>query len=71
MIADDGRACLSDVGLHVCLSKAMYNGVWPIPSGWMLKAPEELLYEDDPISFTYTKAMDVYAFANTVQMVSL
>lgn len=70
MIADDGRACLSDVGLHACLSKVMYISALPIPPGWMFKAPEELLYEYDPVYFAYTEAMDVYAFASSIQMVS-
>ena len=71
MIANDGRACLTDACLNSCLSKATYNDAWFVPSGWMFKAPEELQYECDPTSFVHTMAMDVCAFANTVHTVRL
>ena len=70
MITDDGRPCLTDTGLKSRLSKAINNGTCPIPSSWMYKAPEELLFEYDPVSFLPTRAMDVYAFASTIYVVS-
>lgn len=73
MVTDDGRACLSDVGMHTQLSKIayIYNGAWPVPDGWMYKAREELLAEyDDPLDLVHTKAMDVYAFASTTYTVN-
>lgn len=71
MIAHDGSALLADVGLNACLSKATYDEAWPVPFWWMLKAAEELQYENDPVSFVHTMAMDVCAFANTVHTVRL
>lgn len=70
MITDDGRACISDVGLNVRLRRAVHNDTWPVPSSWMFKAPEGLAALDDPSSFEPTKSMDVYAFASTVYNVS-
>jgi len=66
MITDDGRPCITDVGLNARLSRIKYNGPWPIPSGWMFKAPEELSPQFDSSIFSPTKQMDVYAFASTV-----
>jgi hypothetical protein len=48
----------------------MNDNAMLIPSGWMFKAPKELLYEYDPASFAHTKDVDVYAFANTAYTVS-
>ena len=70
MIMDDGRACLSDTGLNIRLRQAMYSDIWPVPSSWMFKAPEELDAQGDPSFFKPTKAMDVYAFASTAYNVS-
>jgi len=66
LIADDGRPCLTDIGLNASLSAVIYPGEWPIPSGWMFKSPEELLLQGDSSIFLPTKAMDVYAFASTI-----
>jgi len=66
MITDDGRPCISDVGLNARLSRIKYSDAWPIPSGWMFKAPEELSPQFDSCIFSPTKEMDVYAFASTV-----
>jgi len=70
MITDDGRPCLTDVGLNLCLSKVLHTSTWPIPSAWMFKAPEELQFECDLDLFQPTTAMDVYTFASTVYVVS-
>lgn len=70
MITDDGRACLSDIGLNICLRHAIYRDRWLVPSSWMFKPPEELVTQDDTSSFKPTKAMDVYAFASTAYSVS-
>ena len=70
MMGDDGRPYVTDIGLKYRLSKVLNHGAWKIPSGWMFKAPEELLFEYDPVSFLPTRAMDVYAFASTVYVVS-
>jgi len=43
----------------------MNDNAMLIPSGWMFKSPEELLYEYDPSSFAHTKDVGLYAFANT------
>ena len=46
MITDDGRPCLSDVGLNAGLAKVILDSDrWPVPSGWMFKAPEELSFK--------------------------
>jgi len=66
MITDHGRPCISDVGLNARLSRIKYSGAWPIPSGCMFKAPEELSPQVDSSTFLITKEMDVYAFASTV-----
>ena len=72
MITDDGRPCLSDVGLNAGLAKAILDSDrWPVPSGWMFKAPEELSFECEPASFIHTKAMDVYSLGITTYTVSL
>ena len=72
IITDDGRACLTDIDLLKSrLFNIIKNGTYPIPSGWMYKAPEELLLECDPASFRLTRAMDVYSFASTVCVVSM
>jgi hypothetical protein len=71
MMADDGRPCISDVGLNIRLSKIKYIGTWPVPAGWMFKAPEELSPRLDLSVFSATKEMDVYAFASTVYTVRL
>jgi serine/threonine protein kinase len=71
LIADDGRPCLSDVGMNNCLLKVICNNSWPVPSGWVFKALEELSPQCDPAVFRNTKAMDVYSFACTVFTVSL
>ena len=70
MMGDDGRPYVTDIGLKYRLSKVLNHGAWKIPSGWMFKAPEELVFEYDPVSFLPTRAMDVYAFARTVYVVS-
>jgi hypothetical protein len=69
MISDDGRPCITDIGLKSRLSKVINGDTWPIPSDWMYKAPEELFFEYDPVYFLHTRAMDVYAFARTVYTV--
>jgi len=66
MITDDGKPCISDVGLNARLSRIKHSGAWPIPYGWMFKAPEELSPQFDTSIFSPTKEMDVYAFASTV-----
>ena len=71
MITDDRRPCITDIGLKSRLFNIIKNGTYPIPSGWMYKAPEELLLECDPASFRPTRAMDVYSFASTVYVVSM
>src|ERR1700691_5733639 len=71
MINGEGRPCLSDVGLNVGLSKVINSGTWPVPSGWMFKAPEELSFECEPASFIHTPGMDVYSFGVTAYTVSL
>jgi len=72
MITDDGRPCLSDVGLNAGLAKVILDSdKWPVPSGWMFKAPEELSFECEPASFIHTKAMDVYSLGITTYTVSL
>lgn len=69
MITEDGHASISDTGLRACLSKARCNVTWPVPSNWMYKSPEELIYNGDISSFIYTESMDVYSFARTVYTV--
>jgi hypothetical protein len=60
MITDDRRACLTDVGLNIRMSKVLLNrDEWAVPSGWMFKAPEEPSFECEPVSFINTPAMDV------------
>jgi serine/threonine protein kinase len=71
LITDDGIPCLSDIGMNNRLLKVTYNNAWPVPSGWVFKAPEELFLQCDPAVFRNTKAMDVYSFACTVFTVSL
>jgi len=71
LITDDGIPCLSDVGMNNRLLKVIYNNSWPVPSGWVFKALEELSPQCDPAEFRNTKAMDVYSFACTVFTVSL
>ena len=72
MITDNGRPCLSDVGLNAGLAKVILDSdKWPVPSGWMFKAPEELSFECEPASFIHTKAMDVYSLGITTYTVSL
>ena len=72
MITDDRKACLSDVGLNIGMSKVLLDSDgWAVPSGWMFKAPEELSFECEPVSFIHTRAMDVYSFGITVYTVSL
>jgi serine/threonine protein kinase len=71
LIANDGRACLSDVGMNARLLKVTYSKGWPIPSAWVFKALEELSPQCDPALFWNTGAMDVYSFACTVFTVSL
>ena len=72
MITDDRRACLTDVGINIGMSKVLLNSdAWAIPSGWMFKAPEELSFECEPASFIHTGAMDVYSLGITVYTVSL
>jgi len=66
MITDDERPCITDVGMNARLSRIKYSGPWPLPSGWMFKAPEELSPQFDLSIFSPTKQMDVYAFASTV-----
>jgi len=66
LITDDGRPCITDVGLNARLSRIKYNDPWPIPSGWMFKAPEELSPQFNSSTLSPTKEMDVYAFASTV-----
>lgn len=70
MITDDGRACLSDTGLNIRLRQAIHSNEWPVPPGWMFKAPEELDFQGDPSAFKPTTAIDVYAFASTAYSVS-
>lgn len=70
LIANDNSVRLTDVGLHACITKATYTGDWFIPSEWMYKAPEELVFECDPSVFKHTEAMDIYAFASSVYTVS-
>jgi hypothetical protein len=71
MINDEEKACLSDVGLNIGLSKAIVNSnAWPVPSGWMFKAPEELSFDCDPAAFIHTKAMDIYSLGITAYTVS-
>jgi hypothetical protein len=72
MITDDGRACLTDVGLNVGVSKVLLNiDAWAVPSGWMFKAPEELSFKCEPAAFIHTRAMDVYSLGITIYTVSL
>ena len=71
MIANDGRPCLSDVGMNARLFKVIYSNGWPLPSGWVFKALEELSPQSDPAVFMTTRAMDVYSFACTAFTVSL
>ena len=71
MITDDGRACVSDIGLNIQLRHAVHSDRWPVPSSWMFKAPEELGALGDPSSLEPTKPMDIYAFASSVYSVSL
>jgi len=66
MITDDGRPCISDIGLNARLSRIKYEGEWPIPLGWMFKAPEELSPHVDSSIFSITRQMDLYAFASCV-----
>ncbi|KIM81537.1 hypothetical protein PILCRDRAFT_821318 [Piloderma croceum F 1598] len=66
LIADGGIPCLSDVGMNNRLLKVIYNNGWPVPSGWVFKALEELFPQCDPAVFRNTKAMDVYSFACTI-----
>ena len=70
MIAEDGRPYLSDVGLNVAMSRVINSDPWPVPSGWMFKAPEELSFECEPVSFIHTREMDVYSFGITTYTVS-
>jgi serine/threonine protein kinase len=71
MITEDGRVCLSDVGLNVRLIIVLCGDRRRCPSGWIFKAPEELSFDCDPASFMPTAQMDVYAFATTVYTVSI
>src|ERR1700691_4585652 len=59
MISNDGTPRLTDVGLRACLVKVICGDRRPILPGWMFKAPEELQFQCEPISFVNTKAMDV------------
>ena len=70
MMGDDGRPYVTDIGLKHGLSKVLNHGAWQILLGWMFKAPEELVFKSDPVSFLPTRAMDIYAFASTVYIVS-
>jgi len=65
MMTEDGTPHLSDVGLNARLVKVIYGDRRPVPPRWMFKAPEELLFNYDPLFFTSTAEMDVYAFAAT------
>ena len=71
MITDDGRPCISDIGLNARLSRLKYGDAWPIPSGWMFKAPEELIPNVNSPIFLITPNMDVYAFASCVYTVRI
>jgi serine/threonine protein kinase len=66
LMNEEGRPCLCDVALNSRLSRVINGDVWPIPSGWMFKAPEELSFECEPASFMHTQAMDVYSLGITI-----
>jgi len=66
LVTDDGMPCLCDVALNSRLSTVINGGTWPIPSGWMFKAPEELSFECEPAFFMHTQAMDVYSLGITI-----
>jgi hypothetical protein len=69
MISDDGRPCLSEVGLNACLVKVVWSDRKPVPPSWMFKSPEDLSFVGEHTSFMTTQAMYVYALGATIYSV--
>lgn len=69
MITDDENASLADVSLNQIIFKAANGDSRPVPSGWVYKAPEELLPDMDPSDFAPTKEMDMYSLSSTIYKV--
>ena len=65
VVTDCGRACLTDAGLNTLALRAFSNSLEPVPSAWMYKAAEELLFG------IRDQCTDVYSFASTVYAVSI
>ncbi|KIM85777.1 hypothetical protein PILCRDRAFT_344290 [Piloderma croceum F 1598] len=60
LITDNGRACITDVGLYTSVIRTTRGHRLPIPLQWPYKSPEELV---NGVQTSYT---DVYSFACTV-----
>ena len=67
MIADDGSARISDIGLNVIIRRVVHSDRLKVPDSWMYKPPEELFPQDGILK--PTMAMDVYALASTIYTV--
>jgi hypothetical protein len=64
LITDDGRACITDVGIYTSVIQTTHGHRLPIPPQWPYKSPDELL------NGIQTSHADVYSFACTVYSVS-
>jgi hypothetical protein len=64
LIADDGRACITDIKVNTVVLQILYPDSFLRPSTWVYRAPEELTHGARNV-FT-----DVYAFASTTYIVS-
>jgi hypothetical protein len=64
LITDDGRACVTDVGIYTSVIQTIRGHRIPIPPQWPYKSSEELL------NGVQTSHTDVYSFACTVYSVS-
>jgi len=63
LIADDGRACITDIKVNTVVLQILYPDSFLRPSTWVYRAPEELTHGARNV-FT-----DVYAFASTTYIV--
>jgi Protein tyrosine and serine/threonine kinase len=64
LVMDDGRACITDVGVYTSVIQTTRGHRLRIPLQWPYKSPEELL------AGVQTSNSDVYSFACTVYSVS-